>query len=118
MVTSIVDEKKRRIKEGMMMMGLKNSVFWATWISVYFLVMTCVAFLCTCASFAFVFRESNFGIVFGFIWVYLLSVLGLGLLISTLFTDPGTASITAIFTYLIGIFCPDALTGVSKSFRW
>eukprot|EP00658_Telonema_sp_P-2_P006414 TRINITY_DN12438_c0_g1_i3.p1 TRINITY_DN12438_c0_g1~~TRINITY_DN12438_c0_g1_i3.p1 ORF type:complete len:2202 (+),score=596.20 TRINITY_DN12438_c0_g1_i3:221-6826(+) len=118
MVQSIVDEKRRRIKEGMMMMGLKNSVFWASWFCTYLILFTIVAFLCTVAAYVFVFRKSNFGIVFGFLFTYLMSVLGLGMLISTLFTDPGTASITAIFTYLIGIFSPGALTGLSQGGRY
>lgn len=47
MVQTIVDEKRRRIKEGMLMMGLQTHVYWATWITVYSTVFCFVAFRST-----------------------------------------------------------------------
>ena len=99
------------------MMGLKNSVWWSSWIFVYFLIYTLVAFTVTCGLFILLFRESNFLIVFGVIWTFLMSIMSMGLVVSTLFTDPGTASICAIFFYLIGIFAPAALSGLSTAGR-
>ena len=101
----------------MLMMGLKTSVFWFSWISTYFLVYLFVSFSCTVACFAFVFRQSNFFVVWLFMVSFLMSVEALGLLIAALFSTPGTASITAIFIYLIGIFVPSALFGLSRAFR-
>ena len=99
------------------MMGLKESVFWAShcsqWLGIFFIVAT----TCTIAMFIVVFEHTSFVLVWSFIFTFLISVEMLGLLITTAFSDPGTASITAVFTYLIGIYLPGALLGVGQSLR-
>ena len=35
MLTVVVDEKEKRIKESMKMVGLRDSVFWLAWFIVY-----------------------------------------------------------------------------------
>lgn len=117
MVQAVVYEKQKRIKEGMLMMGLKTSVWWLSWITTYFFVFGFVSLSCTLACFSFVFKESSFLVVWLFMFFFLLSIEALGLFLAALFSSPGTASIAAIFIYLIGIFVPSALFGLPRPMR-
>eukprot|EP00656_Telonema_subtile_P042415 TRINITY_DN47_c0_g1_i1.p1 TRINITY_DN47_c0_g1~~TRINITY_DN47_c0_g1_i1.p1 ORF type:complete len:2009 (+),score=485.82 TRINITY_DN47_c0_g1_i1:73-6099(+) len=117
MVSSVLLEKKQRIKEGMLMMGLSPHVFWLSWILTYMMVFLWFSFSVTVAVYILVFRVTNPLIFFSFFALFGFSVVALGILITTLFQDPGIGAITSVFILLAGIFTPNALTVLSRPLR-
>ena len=53
LTSSIVTEKKEKLKEGMKMMGLKESVYWLSWLSIQLLVNLFLTILFVVCSYIF-----------------------------------------------------------------
>ncbi len=79
-VTSyLVVEKSTKIKEGMKMMGASTAAFWTSWIIWFLVLFTLIAVICTIiAVVGDVFKYSDSGIMFLWIWVYCLSTASFG----------------------------------------
>jgi ATP-binding cassette subfamily A (ABC1) protein 5 len=104
-ITFLVEEKEKKIKEGMLMSGVHPSIFWLSWEIVYFVLIcvTCIlitAFLVLTKSYEFI----NPVILFIILILYGLSNCSMGFIISTFFKKSKTAtSFTGAFTSLIFI---------------
>lgn len=57
-------EKEKKIKEGMKIMGLKDSSFYLSWLIHYFLVYTITSLLIALVSVASVWPSSSFFLIF------------------------------------------------------
>lgn len=93
LVSSIVTEKKEKLKEGMKMMGLKESVYWASWLfiqSLINLLLTSLFLLGAYLLHLFVYTPIWFSFL-GF-FLYSTSIVALGFFISVFFNNPKTAS--------------------------
>ncbi|ORX60084.1 P-loop containing nucleoside triphosphate hydrolase protein [Piromyces finnis] len=92
-VTFIVEEKEKKIKEGMLMSGVNSSVFWLSWEIVYFVIIVftaliITAFLVIVKSFEYI----NPIILFIIITLFGLSNCGIGFIFSTFFKKAKTAA--------------------------
>ncbi|KAJ8921257.1 hypothetical protein NQ315_013729 [Exocentrus adspersus] len=108
----IVGEKENKIKEGMKIMGLKDSVFWLSWfiiygIFVFFLTIVCCVLLFTLR----VFQNTNFILIFLLVLLYSLTIIMFGFMITPFFDKSRTAGILGNFAvnimsllYFIQIF--------------
>ncbi|CAH0549112.1 unnamed protein product [Brassicogethes aeneus] len=66
----IVGEKEKKIKEGMKIMGLKDSVFWLAWFIIYGVFVTFLSVVCCGILYILnVFQNTNI------LWIFLLTVL-------------------------------------------
>lgn len=75
-LTVIVGEKEKKIKEGFRMMGLSDSVYWASWFVVYFVFVVCLTLIATGVLYGLkVFSNSNVGLVYLLFILYDLSAL-------------------------------------------
>jgi len=102
MVRNMVEEKEKKIREGMKMMGLHNSVFWWSW-SLTYLVMyliSCIAVAVVCHP--DVFPHSNAFIIFIFFFAFSLSLIALACLTSSFFDRAKTAGTMSFFVLLAG----------------
>ena len=84
----IVGEKEKHIKEGLKIIGLRDSVFWAAWFVIYgvfvtFLTLVSVVLLFTLG----VFQYTNYFPVFLLILLYSLSVIVIGFMITPFFDN-------------------------------
>ncbi|KAL7012162.1 hypothetical protein ACKWTF_014662 [Chironomus riparius] len=94
----IVGEKEKHIKEGLKIIGLRDSVFWAAWFAIYgvfvtFLTLVSVVLLFTLG----VFQYTNYFPVFLLILLYSLSVIVIGFMITPFFDNSRTAGILGNF---------------------
>lgn len=103
-VTFVVEEKEKRIKEGMLMSGVHPSIFWISWEIIYsiIIVITCIlitAFLTLTKAYEYV----NPIILFIIITLYGLSNCSMGFALSTFFKKGKTAG--SFVGGLISIIC-------------
>lgn len=104
LVTNIVEEKEKRIREGMKIMGLRSSAFWLSWALTYIFMMTVVTVAVTIAMIP-VFPYSNAGLVFAVFWLFGMSLVPLGLLVSVFFSQAKTAGLVSVFALFV-LFLP------------
>ena len=69
-VYRIVAEKENRAKEAMRMMGLKDFPYWMSWFVYYTLVNTIMVTLTWLILINFVFRYTDYSIIYLTVWVY------------------------------------------------
>ncbi|GFO31427.1 ATP-binding cassette sub-family a member 5, partial [Plakobranchus ocellatus] len=99
----IVSEKEKKIKEGMMMMGLRSSAFWLSWTIVYMALVfftTCLITIIILASNFF--RQSNIFILFLAFLLYGGSFVCFAFMITPFFNKAKTAgSVAGMSTILL-----------------
>ncbi|XP_053402183.1 cholesterol transporter ABCA5-like isoform X2 [Mercenaria mercenaria] len=103
LTVALVNEKEKKIKEGMRMMGLRSSVFWISYFLVYVLIITVVTGIVTIIAFAAKFFEnSNLFFFFILLFLYGLSIIALAFLFTPFFNKTTTAGgIASLSTMLI-----------------
>ncbi|XP_065570568.1 ABC-type organic anion transporter ABCA8-like [Artemia franciscana] len=102
LLTLVVGEKEKKIKEGMKMMGLRDSVFWLSWFLIYFLLVLFLATVSTLVLFSIgVFQNTDYGLLFLLFILYGLSVISLGFVITAFFDK---ARVAGIFGALVVSF--------------
>jgi len=92
MVKSIVEEKSLGLKEGLRIVGLTDGVFWASWISTYFIeFFICACFLVDVLS-RYVFTNSSGFLIFLWAFGFMLSMISMACFLSTFFSNPKIAA--------------------------
>jgi ATP-binding cassette subfamily A (ABC1) protein 3 len=102
MVRNMVEEKEKKLSEGMKMMGLRNSVFWMSWVVTYLISFTIVCILVIAVSKLSLFKYSDIGILFAFFFSFCLSLISLACLVTTFFSRAKTAGTLSPFLLLAG----------------
>ncbi|XP_044260177.1 cholesterol transporter ABCA5-like [Tribolium madens] len=94
----IVGEKENKIKEGMKIMGLKDSVFWLSWFIIYGIFVLFLSIVCCVLLFTLqVFQNTNFLLIFLLVLLYTLSIIMFGFMITPFFDKSRTAGILGNF---------------------
>ncbi len=96
---AIVEEKEGDLKGLMTIMGLKKSVYWSGWILTYALLAFLVAIVGTAPIVSKVYVFRSYGTWFLLIFVYMLSVITMGCLVSTLQTKSTVSTIVLWYAY-------------------
>ncbi|XP_071448970.1 cholesterol transporter ABCA5-like [Hetaerina americana] len=112
----IVGEKENKIKEGMKIMGLRDSVFWLSWFIIYGVFVLFLTIISTVLLFTLqVFQHTNFILVFLLILLYALSIIMFGFMLTPFFDKSRTAGILGNFAvnimsllYFIQVFVDDS----------
>ncbi|CAH1111719.1 unnamed protein product [Psylliodes chrysocephalus] len=98
----IVGEKEKKIKEGMKIMGLKDSVFWLSWFIIYGIFVLFLSAVCVVLLYSLkVFTNTNFLLIFVLIVLYCFSIIMFGFMITPFFDKSGTAGILSNFIVII-----------------
>lgn len=92
-VRAVVLDKELRIKEGMKMMGLTDTVYNLSWLITVLLQMTVVSILITLITASSVFEYSNKVYVFFYFEVFSIAVMNMCFLMATLFSRSKTAAL-------------------------
>ncbi len=104
-VKLLVEEKESRIKEAMKMMGLHESILFASWLSTYIIIFAVVAALITAVTAGSVYKYSDKGLIFLYFFLFGISVFCFCYLLSVFFTRARIASTIAALVFL-GAFFP------------
>ncbi|KAL3876747.1 hypothetical protein ACJMK2_034544 [Sinanodonta woodiana] len=102
---NLVSEKEKKIKEGMRMMGLKDTVFWLSWTTVYVIIITIVTLVVVAiASAVKFFANSNLFLFFLMLFFYGLSIIALSFAITPFFNNARTAGgVASLGTMVISL---------------
>ncbi|XP_047474330.1 phospholipid-transporting ATPase ABCA3-like [Penaeus chinensis] len=94
MMMLVVDEKEKKIKEGMKMMGLRDSVYWLSWFSVYFMYVLLLAVICIIVlPLARVFVHANLFLLFLLFILYGSSSIVFALMLTPFFDKAKVAGV-------------------------
>ncbi|XP_069698967.1 cholesterol transporter ABCA5-like isoform X2 [Periplaneta americana] len=112
----IVGEKENKIKEGMKIMGLRDSVFWLSWFIIYGVFVLFLTVISSILLFTLrVFQHTNFLLIFLLILLYSLSIIMFGFMLTPFFDKARTAGILGNFAvnimsllYFIQVFVDDS----------
>lgn len=92
----VVEEKEKKIKEGMKMMGLRDSVYWLSWFSVYFMYVLLLAVICIIVlPLARVFVNANLFLLFLLFILYGSSSIVFALMLTPFFNKAKVAGVVA-----------------------
>eukprot|EP01038_Epipyxis_sp_PR26KG_P005748 gene5748-7937_t len=103
-IRSLVVEKETRIKEGMKIMGVSDTVYNLSWLITTVLQMTIVSILITLVTGGSVFEYSNKVYVFIYFEVFSLAVINLCFLCATFFSRSKTASLLGPMIFFASYF--------------
>jgi len=97
---SIVVEKELRLREGMKMMGMSNTMFWSSWLMTHWLSsMISVVMICIVGLYPFEYTNQFIQFIFYTFWVA--SLILWNFFISTFFSRSITATIAGCFAYTV-----------------
>ncbi|XP_067014846.1 cholesterol transporter ABCA5 [Anabrus simplex] len=111
----IVGEKEKKIKEGMKIMGLRDSIFWLSWFIIYgvFVLILSIVAMVLLISLE-VFKHSNMFLIFLLIYLYSLTIIMMAFVFTPFFNKGRTAGVFGPFAvyvlgalYTINIFVED-----------
>eukprot|EP01022_Parablepharisma_sp_SALTPOND_P033217 TRINITY_DN88309_c0_g1_i1.p1 TRINITY_DN88309_c0_g1~~TRINITY_DN88309_c0_g1_i1.p1 ORF type:complete len:1355 (+),score=109.74 TRINITY_DN88309_c0_g1_i1:227-4291(+) len=120
-ISMIVQDKELKTREGMKMMGLKDSAYWASFIVYYFVIYTAIAALLTLILVTFIYEYSEWYLIFLLNLLYGLSVFSFSLLISSFFYKARVAGMAGalgyFFTYVFAFMVQNpGVSEISKNF--
>lgn len=112
----IVGEKEEKIKEGMKMMGLKDSVFWMSWFIIYSIFVLVLSGVAVLLLFTLqMFQHTHFLPIFLLVVLYSLSIIMFAFMITPFFDKARTAGVLGNFAvtilslmYFIQVFVDDS----------
>ena len=99
---SIIVEKELRLREGMKMMGMSNTMFWWSWFMTHWLSSMISVFLITLVG-LYPFEYTNALIQFIFYTFWVASLILWNFFISTFFSRSVTGTIAGCFAYIVTI---------------
>ena len=82
---TIVMEKELRLREGMLMMGLDNSMYWLSWFCIHFASLFVTMILCTIVG-LYPFSNTNAGIQFVFLVFWSMALINFCYFLSCFFS--------------------------------
>ncbi|XP_029692140.1 ATP-binding cassette sub-family A member 3 [Takifugu rubripes] len=106
-VRSVVQEKERKLKEYMKMMGLSNWLHWSAWFLMFFLFISISVFLVTlllCIRVSpngAVLTHSDPTLVFVFLLIFTVATINFSFMISTFFSRANLAAAAGGFIYFL-----------------
>lgn len=112
----IVGEKENKIKEGMKIMGLKDSVFWLSWFIIYAIFVLLLSAVAVVLLFTLqMFQHTHFLPIFLLVVLYSFSVIMIAFMITPFFDKSRTAGVLGNFAvtilslvYFIQVFVDDS----------
>ncbi|XP_041378992.1 cholesterol transporter ABCA5-like isoform X2 [Gigantopelta aegis] len=128
---NLVAEKEKKIREGMKMMGLRDSVWWLSWALVYLFVILFVTIIVVVIAMASsFFRNESLFMFFILMFLYGMSIINLAFLMTPFFTKAQVAGFVAGFStviisllhFIVSMTRTPTLTGydysISPAGRW
>ena len=107
-VRGLVSEKESKVREGMLMMGCRESAWYLSWGLTYAFICGIISFVGAHAFSSHLLVHSQFLLLCFYLWTFALSLLAFGFALSTVFDRSKTA--VAAFTFSLFLLCAPTLT--------
>ncbi|KAL4454193.1 hypothetical protein ABPG74_012150 [Tetrahymena malaccensis] len=121
MTSRILSEKEKRIKEGMMMMGLGKSPFYLSWVITYLVYYFFLSLLVTIILKFLVVTYTDFFVFFFYYYLYCIALLTQSLFITVFFTRqrPGilTATVYFLLQFIFTMFMMNKINPTSSDYQ-
>ncbi|XP_060806687.1 cholesterol transporter ABCA5 [Amyelois transitella] len=112
----VVGEKENKIREGMRIMGLKDSVYWGSWFLIYAVFVTILSLVSTVLLFTLkVFQHSSYVLIFLLMLLFGFTIITFAFMLTPFFDRARTAGILGSFAvnlmsglYFIQVFVSNA----------
>jgi ABC-2 family transporter protein len=104
MVSKLAEEKESKSREGMKMMGLKDSTYFLSWMTTFGVVIALMSLLLTIMVSFSTFRQSNKILFFLFNFIYGISLFGFSVVIVALLPTQRSSSLAASLLHVITFF--------------
>ncbi|XP_035448265.1 cholesterol transporter ABCA5 isoform X1 [Spodoptera frugiperda] len=112
----VVGEKEKKIREGMRIMGLKESVYWGSWFLIYAVFVTILSIVSTVLLFTLkVFQHSSYILIFLLMLLFGFTIITFAFMLTPFFDRARTAGILGSFAvnlmsglYFIQVFVSNA----------
>ncbi|CAH0713455.1 unnamed protein product, partial [Brenthis ino] len=112
----VVGEKEKKIREGMRIMGLKESVYWGSWFLIYAVFVTILSLVSTVLLFTLkVFQHSSYILIFLLMLLFGFTIITFAFMLTPFFDKARTAGILGSFAvnlmsglYFIQVFVSNA----------
>ena len=98
-VTTLVEEKEQRLREGMMLLGLRPALYWGTWF-VNFFGMLAFTSAGMAAIGTYCFEYSSALVIYAFYLSCAFAIVSFSFWLSTFFSSGKVASVMAVFLYI------------------
>eukprot|EP00347_Sterkiella_histriomuscorum_P002219 403369012 len=115
LVSKLSEEKESKLREGMKMMGLKDSSYFASWIVFYMIIITVMSLIIMGVLRINVFPQSNMFLVFIMNFLYGLSLFGFSLVIVAILPTQRSSATAATLLHIISYFLIFALKDPEQS---
>ena len=105
-VNQVMFEKESKLRISMEYMGLDRSIYWISWFlthSVYSAANSLSIYLFGLIFQFLTFRNTNFLILFGTLWIFSMSMMCMGYLITSFTNQAKTAILISIVTFVCGL---------------
>ncbi|OQS02783.1 ATP-binding Cassette (ABC) Superfamily [Thraustotheca clavata] len=109
-VVVLVKEKETKSREMMKIIGVSDTSIIASWYITYGVILLVAAILQTIAASLSLFSHSQVIVLFIFFFLFALSVVAFGFLVSTFFSKPRTGAFVAIISFLLLFLISEAFT--------
>jgi len=113
-MNGILTEKEKKIREGMKIMGLRNSAFYAAWFITYFIIFT-IASVLVAIALKGVFTKASWVLIFLWHWEFSMTLMALGYLITTFFSKAKVGNVAGFVVALFLSFIQSVATDDSGS---
>jgi len=104
LIRGIVHEKETKMREGMRMMGLNYSSLYLSWFLTYGFIFFVISLVIAVISQGSLFARSAASLVFGYFFLFGLSIISYCFLVSVLFNRAKTASTAGVVLFFMGFF--------------
>ena len=93
MLMVVVDEKEKKIKESMKMVGLRDSVFWISWFLVYAVMVLVISVAATALTAAVLIPSADPLVLFVMVFLFGLSIIMFAFMLTSLFSKAKAAGV-------------------------
>lgn len=98
-IALVVAEKESKVREGMRMMGLKDSAYWISWFLQYLIINVVIALGVAGIACGWLFIYTSYGLFFLFIFLYGMAIYAFALFLASFFYMARLASIVGCMIY-------------------
>ncbi|RLN87878.1 hypothetical protein BBJ28_00019430, partial [Nothophytophthora sp. Chile5] len=116
-LVGFIQEKELRLREYMKILGMKERTIIVTWYLTYFVIIFWSAVLQGIMGLVGLFANSSPVLIFLFFFLFGLSILGYGFLVSTLFSNSRTGAFVGMVLFFLMYFVSEAFTDSSAESR-
>lgn len=100
MTSGILTEKEGKVREGMKIMGMKDSSFYLSWISWYLIIYTVISLVVSFVLKISVYSNSAWFLIFMWHWLFSITLIAQSLFITTFFTNAKLGNIISMVFFL------------------